>query len=101
LRKSVDALASKVSVLLDQDLYESIQRVLEATAFSTVDEYVNYTLRTALARQKKETLKGKSGNEGDNGNGNGNGNGNEDRTADMSKEDMQVVTARLKALGYI
>jgi Arc/MetJ-type ribon-helix-helix transcriptional regulator len=63
----------KVSVLISSGLYDEIQQKIEGTGFSSVDDYINYLLQSSLGKKSE----------------------------DLSAEDTEVVTARLKALGYI
>jgi metal-responsive CopG/Arc/MetJ family transcriptional regulator len=65
--------SKKIVVNLDEDLYQTMEKVIQGKGFSTVDDFVNYVLRIAVGKQKEE----------------------------LDKEDTEAVTARLKALGYI
>lgn len=63
----------KVSVLISSEIYDEFQKKIAGTGFSTVDDYINYLLQSSIGK----------------------------RSEDLSAEDTEVVTARLKALGYI
>ena len=63
----------KLTVNLDEDLYQSIQKAITGKGFASVDDFVNYVLRIAVGKQKEE----------------------------LGQEDTEAITARLKALGYI
>jgi predicted CopG family antitoxin len=66
---------SMKTVAIESDLYEELKKMIEETGFSTVDDYVTYLLRSQI--------------------------GKKDQTQDLSDEDTEAVTSRLKALGYI
>jgi Arc/MetJ-type ribon-helix-helix transcriptional regulator len=66
-----------ISVMISPDLYQSLETIIRSSGFASVDDYVNYVLRTQLG--KKSEIK----------------------QEDLSDEDTESVTARLKALGYI
>jgi len=70
---TLPAKESRVSVLISSELYDELLKKIQGTGFSSVDDYVNYLLQTSVGK-KSEVL---------------------------STEDTEVVTARLKALGYI
>jgi Arc/MetJ-type ribon-helix-helix transcriptional regulator len=63
----------KITVNLDSDLYQIIESSIKSKGFSSVDDFVNYVLRIAVGKQKSE----------------------------LTQEDTESITARLKALGYI
>jgi hypothetical protein len=63
----------KFTVILDEDLFRSIQEAIKGKGFDTVDDFVNYTLRIAVGKQKEA----------------------------LDQQDTEAITARLKALGYI
>lgn len=72
----VDELVSdiqKVSVLIDKDLYETFRKDMAGLSFSTVDDFINYSLR----------LQVHEGNE------------------NPKEEDDHKVIDRLRALGYL
>jgi hypothetical protein len=62
-----------VSVLIRAELYSEFEKTIQGTGFSSVDDYINYLLQSNIGKKKE----------------------------DLSPEDTEVVTARLKALGYI
>ena len=64
-----------VAVMIGADLYNDLKGMISGTGFSSVDDYVTYLLRSQIGKKK----------------------GNEE----LSTEDSEIVTARLKALGYI
>jgi len=66
-------LEKKLTVNLDEDLYQSIQKAITGKGFASVDDFVNYVLRIAVGKQKEE----------------------------LDQQDTEAITARLKALGYI
>jgi hypothetical protein len=59
--------------MISLEIFEKFREKLKDTGFSSVDEYVNYLLQASLGKKSE----------------------------DLSEEDTEVVTARLKALGYI
>ena len=63
----------KFAVNLDEDLYRSLEETIQGKEFKTVDDFVNYVLRIAVGKKKTE----------------------------LSQEDTEAITARLRALGYI
>ena len=67
----------KVSVSIPSELYEKLEEIIKTTGFSSVDDYVNYVLRTKIGKNEQDDKEG------------------------LSEEDSEVVTSRLKALGYI
>jgi len=70
----------KFSIKIEQDLYEELRKIVENSGFSSVDDYVNYILRSNIGKKTDEFRVGQE---------------------DLSQEDTEAVTARLKALGYI
>jgi hypothetical protein len=64
---------NKVSILISSEIYAEFQKKIAGTGFSSVDDYINYILQSSLGKKSE----------------------------DLSAEDTEVVTARLKALGYI
>ena len=67
----------KITVSIPSELYEKLKEIIKTTGFSSVDDYVNYLLRTKIGKSEEEEKEG------------------------LSEEDTEVVTSRLKALGYI
>jgi Arc/MetJ-type ribon-helix-helix transcriptional regulator len=67
--------SNKIPVMIPADLYEKLQEIIANGGFSSVDDYVNYVLRTKI--------------------------GKEEEKQDLTEEETEVVTSRLKALGYI
>jgi|HubBroStandDraft_6_1064221.scaffolds.fasta_scaffold6733552_1 hypothetical protein len=65
----------KIKIEISSDLYRDLENKLHGTSFTSVDELVNYVLRIAINKQATGT--------------------------ELSEEDTQSVTARLKKLGYI
>ena len=65
----------KIKIEISSDLYRDLENKLHGTSFTSVDELVNYVLRIAINKQAAGT--------------------------ELSEEDTQSVTARLKKLGYI
>ena len=65
----------KIKIEISSDLYRDLKNKLHGTSFTSVDELVNYVLRIAINKQAEGT--------------------------ELSEEDTQSVTARLKKLGYI
>jgi len=63
----------KFAVNLDEDLYRSLEGTIQGKGFKTVDDFVNYVLRVAVGKKK----------------------------AELSQEDTEAITTRLRALGYI
>lgn len=63
----------KIAVKIDSDLYEELRKTVRESGFSSVDDYVNYVLRAQIGKKSEE----------------------------LSQADSEVVTSRLKALGYI
>jgi Arc/MetJ-type ribon-helix-helix transcriptional regulator len=69
----MEASKGRTSILIDTDVYEQIRENIKGKGFSSVDDFVNYTLRVAIGKPSEE----------------------------LPKEDVEAVTARLKALGYL
>jgi hypothetical protein len=67
----------KTAVMISEDLYEQLKEIIRGTGFSSVDDYVGYILRTQVGKNPEK------------------------QQGDLSEEDTEVVTSRLKALGYI
>ena len=63
----------KIAVMIESDLFHNLEEMIKGSGFSSVEDYVNYVLRTQ-AGKKSEAL---------------------------TREDTEVITSRLKALGYI
>jgi hypothetical protein len=63
----------KVSVLISSELYHEFRKKIEGTGFSSADDYINFILQSYIGKKSE----------------------------DLSNEDSEIVTARLKALGYI
>jgi Arc/MetJ-type ribon-helix-helix transcriptional regulator len=63
----------KVNVSIPLDLHRLLSKQIEGKGFATVDDYVVYVLHLAVGKNKEE----------------------------LSKDDEEKVTARLRALGYI
>jgi len=67
----------KTAVMISEDLYEQLKEIIRETGFASVDDYVGYILRTQVGKNSEK------------------------QHGDLSEEDTEVVTSRLKALGYI
>lgn len=67
----------KVTLKIPHELYEKLKEMIEGTGFSSVNEFVTFTMRTIA--------KG----------------GNLDEQAGLTKEDIYRVKKRLSDLGYI
>ena len=63
----------KVSILISSELYLELKGKMEGSGFSSIDDYINYLLQSSIGKKSE----------------------------DLSAEDTEAVTARLKALGYI
>ena len=75
MANNVDQGEKKILLPISSEIYEEIkQKILGGeSGFSSIEDYVNYTLRVALGK----------------------------KTEALSEEDTEAVTSRLKALGYI
>jgi hypothetical protein len=65
--------SKKISVMIESDLFHDLEKMIQGTGFASVEDYVNYVLRTQTGK-KSEAL---------------------------TSEDTEVIMSRLKALGYI
>lgn len=63
----------KIAVTIDSELYQQLQKMIEGTGFSSVDDYVVYLLRSHIGKKSEG----------------------------LSEEDTEAVTSRLKSLGYL
>ncbi len=63
----------KVPVNMDEDLYVLLKKAIIGRGFATVDDFVNYVMRIAVGKEHVE----------------------------LDEEDTTIITARLKALGYL
>ncbi len=68
--------SEKIKIEISSDLYRDLENKLPGTSFKSVDDLVNYVLRIAINKQAGAT-------------------------EELSEEDTESVTARLKKLGYI
>ncbi len=66
---------SKIAVKIGRALYEDLEKQVKGSGFSSVDDYVTYLLSIHIGKKSEE--------------------------GELSSEDAEVVTSRLKALGYI
>jgi Arc/MetJ-type ribon-helix-helix transcriptional regulator len=66
----------RISIRISKDLYHAIEEEIRNGSFNSVDDYVNYVIRTQIGKKHPPQ-------------------------DDLSDEDSEVVTSRLKALGYI
>ena len=66
----------KNAVMISSELYDRLKEIIQESGFSSVDDYVNYILQAQIGRKKE-------------------------KEHDLSEEDTESVTSRLKALGYI
>jgi len=69
-----DSSKETVSIEINSDLYKDLKDKINGSGFATVDDLVNYVLRTAISKKT---------------------------ATELSEKDTEAVTARLKALGYI
>ena len=70
-------MGSDVKVAIRKDLYEKIEKRVEATEFNSVSEYVNYVLEEVLEQIT------------------------DDEKDVYSKEDEEKVKEKLRSLGYL
>jgi hypothetical protein len=70
--------SSDVTLKIPRPLYERLSRVIEGTGFRSVTEFAIYVLRDLVAAHDQAAHR-----------------------EDMSPEDVAVVQARLRALGYL
>jgi len=69
----LDSKDEKVSVMISSELYHEFQKKIEGTGFSSVDDYINFILLSSIGKKSE----------------------------DLSNEDSEIITARLKTLGYL
>jgi metal-responsive CopG/Arc/MetJ family transcriptional regulator len=72
-KQSQDRKSRTVAVMIESDLYEELQKIVKNSGFASVDDYIAYVLRSQVGKKSEE----------------------------LSIEDTEAVTSRLKALGYI
>ena len=68
--------ASKVTIKIPRELYKNLQKLIENTGFSSVTEFISFTMRTIASGKTLE-------NEG------------------LTQEEVEKIRKRLKVLGYI
>ncbi|MCD6465765.1 CopG family transcriptional regulator [Candidatus Bathyarchaeota archaeon] len=66
------------TVSIPVSLYERIKNVMEGTGFKSVSDYVTYVLREVVAMHERERM-----------------------ANPFSKEDVERIKEKLKALGYL
>lgn len=71
----------KISIEISIDLYRELEQVIREGGFSSVEDYVNYVLHLHVGKNSER-------------------NSGQDKEA-LSVKDTEIVTSRLKALGYI
>ena len=74
----------KVPLLISEELYKELEDSLSESGFSSVEDFASYALRIALGKRNAKT----TGVE-------------QARTQELSDEESEIVTGKLKALGYI
>ncbi len=82
--KSEDNRSSKeqsVPVLISGELYRDLQGEFADTGFASIEEYVNYLLRVAMGKKIAVA--------------------NEEEFSGLSDDENEIVSDRLKALGYL
>ena len=72
-------MAETVEVRIPLTLYRRIQQLLEGTGFSSVDQFIVYVLRDAVARMEEERL----------------------ASSEVSEEEKKRIIERLRSLGYL
>ena len=68
-----------VEVRIPRSLYRRIEQLLEGTGFQSVDQFVVYVLRDAVARMEEERL----------------------ASGEVSEEEKKRIIERLRSLGYL
>ncbi|MEN2975139.1 MAG: CopG family transcriptional regulator [Candidatus Caldarchaeales archaeon] len=78
--KFKDSAAQKkyTTVSIPITLYERIRNIIEGTGFKSVSDYVTFVLREIISMQEKEKL-----------------------SQPFTKEDIERIKEKLKALGYL
>ncbi len=66
----------RVTIKIPEDLYENLKKMIEKTGFSSVNEFIVYTMRNIAS-------------------------GGHITENNLTKKEIQAVRKRLKALGYI
>lgn len=77
LQQEEEGSDKKVPVMIPADLYKKLQGIISGGGFSSVDDYVNFILRTKIGKTEEE------------------------ERVDLTEDETEAVTSRLKALGYI
>lgn len=66
----------KVTIKIPKELYNSLQKIIENTGFSSVTEFITFAMRSLVSGKSLEK-------------------------EELSSEEIKKVRERLKALGYI
>jgi hypothetical protein len=77
MRKKRIAKDTKVTIKIPRPLYENLRGILEGSGFNSVTDFIVYVLRD-IASGGKERVEG-----------------------ELSREEIELVRKRLKALGYL
>lgn len=77
MRKKKEFKDTKVTIKIPRPLYDNLKGILEGTGFNSVTDFIVYILRDVASMEKGRA------------------------DSELSREEIELVRKRLKALGYL